>query len=352
MTLKEILRKRYNEVTKLEPRTSDFDSFYNSESRKLTEIFGLLRLDEWTEKLKSNGEYNFSQKGADFVTNLFKEYSGKGSKLDAIRRMDYKNFDSSFVKYLYYGFMEMFREAGASPEELSQIDLKLQELLLADFHIAKVLYNRTKAKLDKFFKDHIIVDISDYTEFLKHFAFEFEKLSAPFIERMRDLAEAMSEIRLEECTDYHYLQNEFESMTPEEEIWMHLEFEYLYGINDAIDNDEELKNLTQKYASLQNPDTKKPPFQNKIKKPLKELETKIFERKKEIETRIIEEEHTKKLQSIGKMNENERFTLPKIENPYTPSSEKTLYSHDVLLLALERLKEDDENSENYEVAPK
>lgn len=161
MTLKEILRKRYNEVTKLEPRTSDFDSFYNSESRKLTEIFGLLRLDEWTEKLKSNGEYNFSQKGADFVTNLFKEYSGKGSKLDAIRRMDYKNFDSSFVKYLYYGFIGMFREAGASPEELSQIDLKLQELLLADFHIAKVLYNRTKAKLDKFFKDYIIINISD-----------------------------------------------------------------------------------------------------------------------------------------------------------------------------------------------
>lgn len=352
MTLKEILRKRYNEVTKLEPRTSDFDSFYNNESRKLTEIFSLLRLDEWTEKLKSNGEYNFSQKGADFVTNLFKEYSGKDSKLDAIRRMDYKNFDSAFVKYLYYGFMEIFREAGASPKELMQIDLKLQESLLADFYIARAQYNMTKAKLDKFFKDYIIINISDYAEFLKHFAFEFEKLSEHFIERMRDLAEAMSEIRLEECTDYDYLQSEIKNISPEEEMWMLLELEYFHKINDAMANDEELKSLKQEYASVQNPDAKKPPFQNKIKNTLKELETKIAECKKEIETRTIEEEHTKKLQSIGKMNENERFTLPKIENPYTPSSENQMYSHDVLLLALERLKEDDENSENYEVAPK
>lgn len=348
MTLKEILCKRYDELKKLDPITSDFDTFYNNESRKLTDIFSLLQLDAWTEKLKSNGEYNFSQKRAEFVLKLFKEYSGKDSKLVTIRRINYKNFDSAFVEYLYYGFMEMFREAGASPEELSQIDVKLQESLLADYHIAKARYNRTKAKLDEFFEKPLNLVPSDYMEFLMYFAGEFEKFSEPFIKRMQDLAEAMSEIRWEECVDDDRLQSEVEKISPEETRWNELEFEYSNEIYSAMANDEELKNLKQKKKSVQNPGAKKPPFQNKIIKTVQALETKIFEREKEIKTHIIEEEHTKTLQSIGKMNENERFTLPKIENPYTPSSEDIQSSHDVLLLALERLKEDDENLENDE----
>lgn len=352
MTLKEILSERYDEVKKHEPIASDFETFYNNESRKLTDIFSLLQLDEWTEKLKSNGEYNFSLKGAEFVSNLFKEHSGKDSKLNAIRRMDYKNFDSAFVEYLYYGFMKLFHEAGASPEELAHIDVKLQESLLADFHIARAQYNRTKANLDEFFENPLGLNPSDYEEFLMYFAFEFEKLSVPFIKRMADLAETMDGIRTEELVDDDHLQNEIKKISPEEEMRMNFKFEYFHKIDDAIANDEELKNLEQEYTSVRNPDAKKPPFHNKIKKRVQELETKIAERKKEIERRTIEEEHTKKFQSIGKLKENERFTLPNIENPYTPSSEKTLYSHDVLLLALKRLKEDDENSENDETIPK
>ncbi len=351
MTLKEILHGRYDELKKYEPITSDFETFYNNESRKLTDIFKLLQLDEWAEKLKSNGEYHFSQERADFVSNLFKEYSGKGSKLDAIRRGNFSKFNSKFVEYLYNGFMEMFREAGASPEDLSQIDLCLQKSLFADFYIARARYNRTKAKLEKFFKERVTDDPLDCIELLKHFAFEFEKLSEPFIERMEGLAEAMSEIRWEGLADGDRLNKEIAKISPEETIRNELLFMYSDKIKNALANDEELKNLKQEHESLQNQYAKKPPLLNK-KKQVKELETKISERETEIETRTIEEEHTKTLQGKGSLKNNERFTLPEIKNPYISSPENMMSSHDVLLLALERLQEDDENFENDKDAPK
>ncbi|MDE6705652.1 MAG: hypothetical protein K2J81_07070 [Treponemataceae bacterium] len=354
MTLKEILYRRYDGVKKSDPIKSDFETFYNNESRKLTDIFKLVQLDEWSEKLKSNGEYNFSQKEADFVLCLFDEYSGKDAKLDAIRRMDFRKFDPAFVDYLCQGFLEMFREAGASPEELAHIEVKLQERIFADFYQARAQYNATRKRLDQFFKTCAINNLSDYREFLSYFAGEFEKLSAPFIESMQDLAEAMDAIRLEECVDDDRLKNEVEKISLEEMIWNELEFVYIDKISDAIANDEELKGLKQKYESLINPSAKKlinpgakkPPFVNKIEKTAQKLGARISAREKEIEKYIIEEEHTKALQRDGKLHENERFTLPNIENPYMPSAENILSSHDVLVRALERLKEDDENLES------
>ncbi|MBD5446863.1 MAG: hypothetical protein HDR32_03785 [Treponema sp.] len=362
MTLKEILHKRYDGVKKQEPRGSDFETFYNNESRKLTDLFKLLQLDEWTEKLKSNGEYNFSQKEADFVLRLFDEYSGKDAKLDAIRRMDFRKFDPAFVDYLCQGFLEMFREAGASPEELAHIEVKLQERIFADFYQARVQYNATRKRLDQFFRTCAINNLSDYREFLSYFAGEFEKLSAPFIESMQDLAEAMDAIRLEECVDDDRLKNEVEKISLEEIMWDELDTVYADKIDSAKASDEELKKLKQKYESLINPGAKKlinpgakklinpgakkPPFVNKIEKTAQKLGARISAREKEIEKYIIEEEHTKALQRDGKLHENERFTLPNIENPYTPSAENILSSRDVLVRALERLKEDDENLES------
>ncbi|MDE5798973.1 MAG: hypothetical protein K2H73_08180, partial [Treponemataceae bacterium] len=137
-------------------------------------------------------------------------------------------------------------------------------------------------------------------------------------------------------------------------IWNELEYVYIYKISDAIANDEELKNLKQKYESLINPGKKKlinpgkkkPPFVNRIEKRVRALGARISAREKEIEKHTIEEEHTKALQRNGMLPENKRFTLPNIENPYMPSAENILSSRDVLVRALKRLKEDDENLES------
>nr|QGT51394.1 hypothetical protein Unknown280_0860 [uncultured Spirochaetaceae bacterium] len=343
MTLKEILNKRYEEAKKEKPVTDDFDSFYNTESRKWTDILNLLGLEKWAEKLKSKGEYDFSEEEARFVDILYKEYSGKDSKLDPIRRGDSKNFNAEFVKRIYNGFMKMFRERKASGEELSQIDLKLQESLLADYHIAKARYNRTKAQFDIFFERPFIINISDYMEFLNQFTKEFEGLSKLFIKRMKDLAEIMEEIRCEEFFGDVHLESEMAKMSDEEQLVVNLEYEYIRQILYEIENDEKLKDLKQNLDSLQNSD-KKLPYKSKIKKRNKELEGQIAEREREIEKRVIEDEHTEVLRKSGKIGEGERFVLPKIENPYKPSSEGQMYSKEVLALALKRLKEDDETS--------
>lgn len=341
MTLKEMLQERYAEVKKISPITSDFETFYNNESRKLTDILNLLQIEEWTEKLKSKGEYNFPKKWTDFVSSIFNEYSGKDAKLEAIRRGDFSKVDPMFVERLYYGFMEMFCEAGASYKELSQIDLALQESLHADFYIAKARYDRARAKLDEFFEKPNMSDISDNAEFLKHFAFEFERRSEHFIKIMAEIAEAMDGIRDEELTDSDRLNEELAKISPEEKVRLKLSFAYSDKIESAKANDEPLKNLKRRLATLQNPGSKKRPFQSKIKKQKEELMAKISEREKEIETRTIEEEHTKTLHDLNFINKNERFTLPEIKNPYTPSPVNTMPSLDVLLLALQRLKEDD-----------
>lgn len=189
-------------------------------------------------------------------------------------------------------------------------------------------------------------------EFLRYFAFEFEKFSKRLIEKMEDLAEAMDTIRLEELGDDERLQNETEIISQEEIMWDDLNTFYADKIDSAMDNDEELKKLRQEYASMQKQYAKKPPFQNKIPKTLKELKPKIAALEEEIRKCTIEEEHTKTLQRDGTLHKNERFTLPNIKNPYTPSFENMLSSHDVLFLALKRLKEDDENLENDKDAPK
>ena len=207
-------------------------------------------------------------------------------------------------------------------------------------------YNATRKRLDQFFRTCAINNLSDYREFLNYFAGEFEKLSAPFIKSMQDLAEAMDAIRLEECVDDDRLKNEVEKISLEEIMWDELDTVYADKIDSAKANDEELKNLKQKYESLINPGAKKPPFVNKIEKTAQKLGARISAREKEIEKYIIEEEHTKALQRDGKLHENERFTLPNIENPYMPSAENILSSRDVLVRALERLKEDDENLES------
>lgn len=218
--------------------------FYEQQTKYFDEIFFVIDLKKEKDLLKLNGNFSFSEEGANFVKQLLREFTGK---LDLMRRGTFAEVDDRIIIWVFEGVMRLFRNNNVSEADLRVIANKMYNRI--DYPIRKKraiilkMQDRLNELIDHVFEPKFINYLTRVDNYIWLSGIE-EDFSA-FISEWLEIREQMLEIR--ECevgeVDHHdYTEDEIEDVN--------IPFFVAADFNAALRNDSEYNKLQKEYNDI------------------------------------------------------------------------------------------------------
>lgn len=118
-------------------------NIFTNNKQNILMKYSLLLILKKKEFLKQNGNFSFSEEGANFVKQLLREFTGK---LDLMRRGTFAEVDDRIIIWVFEGVMRLFRNNNVSETDLRVIANKMYNRI--DYPIRKKRAIILKCKID------------------------------------------------------------------------------------------------------------------------------------------------------------------------------------------------------------